>query len=163
MKTLYVLRHAKSSWDDSSLSDFERPLNGRGKKTAPFMGELMSSKNFVPEVIICSPAERAKQTAFLVKQAAHFDAEIQFENGIYESGTHNLLYIVSGINDEYDSAMIVGHNPGFEGIVETLCGDYERMPTAALAVIDLDIESWSDAKPNCGNLREILRPKEQIL
>lgn len=163
MKTLYVLRHAKSSWDDRSLSDFQRPLNKRGNRTAPFMGELMSNKNFIPQTIISSPAERAQETASLVKRAAHFDAEIQFNQGIYESSTHNLLYILGGIDDEYSSALIVGHNPGFEGIVEALGGEYQRMPTAALAVIDLNIESWSEAKPNCGTLREILRPKEQVL
>lgn len=163
MKILFVLRHAKSSWDDANLSDFERPLNRRGRETAPFMGELMRNKKLVPEIIICSPAERAKETAKLVKESAEFDAEIEFDKRIYESSTHNLLYIISGIDDIYDSAMIVGHNPGFEGIVETLCGNYERMPTAALAVIDLNCEIWNDVKPNCGNLREILRPKEQMI
>ena len=163
MKTLYVLRHAKSSWDDQSLSDFQRPLNKRGIRTAPFMGELMTSKKLIPDAIISSPAERAKQTAFFVKQAAHLDAGIQFNQGIYESSTNNLLYIVNGIDDLYSSAMIVGHNPGFEGIVETLSGEYQRMPTATLAVIDLDIESWSESKQKCGVLREILRPKEQMI
>lgn len=162
MKTLFVLRHAKSSWNDANLSDFERPLNRRGRETAPFMGDLIQNKNLVPEVIICSPAERAKETAMLVKKSAGFDVEIEFNERIYESSTHNLLYIIGKINDDFDSAMIVGHNPGFEGIVETLCGNYERMPTATLAVIDLNCESWNDVKPNCGNLREILRPKEQM-
>ena len=162
MKTLYVLRHAKSSWDNRGLSDFERPLNKRGYRTAPFMGELMLSKNLIPEAIISSPAERAKQTAVLVRQTANIEAEIQFNQGIYESSTHNLLYIVSEFDDKVNSAMIVGHNPGFEGIVETLSGEYQRMPTATLAVIDLDIESWNEVKPSYGRLREILRPKEQI-
>ncbi len=162
MKTLFVLRHAKSSWDNAELSDFERPLNKRGRETAPFVGELMKSKNLVPETIICSPATRAKETAKRVQAAAEFDVEIEFDERIYESSVHNLLYIVSEINDDFDTAMIVGHNPGFEGIVQTLCGNYERMPTATLAAIDLKIESWSDVKPQCGNLREILRPKDEM-
>lgn len=163
MKTIYVLRHAKSSWKDQSLSDFDRPLNKRGNRTAPFMGELMLSKKLIPEIIISSPAERAKQTAFLIKQAAHLDVEMKFNQAIYESSTHNLLYIIGEIDDKYSSAMIVGHNPGFEGIVQTLSGEYQRMPTAALAVIDLEIDSWSESGKNCGTLREILRPKEQMI
>lgn len=162
MKTLFVLRHAKSSWDYPHLSDFERPLNGRGKKTAPFMGKLMRSRDLVPEVVISSPAERAKQTAKLVKDAGQFEAEILFDQRIYEAGSNNLLYIIGEIADEYDAAMIVGHNPGFEGIVRILAGEYRRMPTAALAVIELDIESWSTIKPDCGSLREILIPKEEM-
>lgn len=162
MKTLYVLRHAKSSWDHPELADFERPLNKRGKKAAPFMGELMREKGLVPEIIVSSPAERAKTTARLVAGAAGFDAEIVFERGIYESGAHNLVYIVAEIEDRFGSAMIVGHNPGFEGIVRVLTGRYERMPTAALAVIDLDIGSWSETAPDTGELREVLRPKEQM-
>lgn len=160
MKTLFVLRHAKSSWKDQTLSDFERPLNKRGLRTAPKVGEFMAENELIPNSIVSSPAERAKQTANLVKDSGNFDAEIRFNSGIYESGTHNLLYIVGEFEDENQSAMIVGHNPGFEGIVEILSGEYQRMPTAALAVIDLDIKSWSEIKPKCGNLRGIFRPKE---
>lgn len=163
MKTLYVLRHAKSSWKDMSLSDFDRPLNKRGKKAAPFMGELMKKMDLIPEVIISSPAMRAKTTAKLVKESAQIDAEILFNESIYGASSNGLLYIVSSFNDAYNSVMIVGHNPGFEGIVQILAGEYQRMPTAALAVIDLDIESWNEAKQNCGTLREILRPKEQMV
>jgi phosphohistidine phosphatase len=162
MKTLFVLRHAKSSWDHPELSDFERPLNNRGEKAAPFMGELMRKKDLEPDIIFSSPAMRAKTTAKLVKEAAGFDAEIVFNRSVYEAGMHNLLYIVAEIGDEYDAAMIVGHNPGFEGIVRILSGNYERMPTAALAVIDLDIESWSETEPGCGQLREVLRPKDYM-
>lgn len=162
MKTLFVLRHAKSSWDYPNLSDFERPLNERGKKTAPFMGELMLDKNLVPDIILSSPAERAKQTILRVAEAAQFDTEIQFNERIYESSPHNLLYIISEIEDQYNTAMLVGHNPGFEGIVRILSGEYRRMPTASLAVLDLDLENWSDTKPDCGTLREIFLPRDEM-
>lgn len=160
MKTLFVLRHAKSSWDFPHLSDFERPLNKRGEKAAPLMGKVMREREFVPEIILSSPAMRAKTTANLVKESAECSAEIILNRSIYESGTNNLLYIISEISDAYESVMIVGHNPTFEGIVQILSGEYQRMPTAALAIIDLNIESWSDTKPNCGNLREVLIPKD---
>lgn len=161
MKTLFVLRHAKSSWDFPHLSDFERPLNKRGNKTAPFMGELMARKDFSPDVILSSPAHRAKRTSELVHESAGLDAEILFDEKIYASSTHRLLYIISEIDNAHSSAMIVGHNPGFEGIVRVLSGEYQRMPTAALAVIDLDIKNWNEVKQMCGSLREVLRPKEE--
>lgn len=162
MKTLFILRHAKSSWDFPDLSDFERPLNKRGKKAAPFMGKLMQEKNLVPDLIISSPAERAKQTAKLVRESAEFDVETRFDERIYEASSHSLMYLVSEIDDEADSVMIVGHNPGFENLAGVLSGERYRMPTAALAVIDLEIKNWSDIAANCGNLREFLMAKEQM-
>lgn len=162
MKTLFVLRHAKSSWDFPELSDFQRPLNERGEKAAPFMGKLMKKKNLVPDLIVSSPAERAKQTALLVKDSADFDAKIQFNDEIYEAGSQSLIYVVSEFDDEFDSATIVGHNPGFENLVGVLSGESRRMPTAALAVIELDIENWNEISANCGMLKEFFIPKEQM-
>ncbi len=159
MKTLYVLRHAKSSWDDCSLSDFERPLNERGIKTAPLMGKEMKKNDFVPEIIVCSTAKRAEQTANLVKETAEFSAEIMFEEAIYEASVTTLLHIVSRIEDEFYSALIVGHNPGFENLVRNLTGKIEAMPTAGLAVIDLKIENWNEINAESGKLREFIRPK----
>ena len=160
MKTLYLLRHAKSSWDNSNLADFERPLNERGLKTAPLMGETMREKEFLPEIIVSSPAKRARQTAGLLKDSARIEGEIEFDERIYEASTSNLLEVVSELNDEKTSALLVGHNPGFENLVRVLTGKFETMPTAGLAVIDLELESWSEVSPDCGTLREFLRPKE---
>lgn len=162
MKTLFILRHAKSSWDHPELSDFERPLNGRGKKAAPFMGELMYEKSLIPKFILSSPARRAKQTAKLVNASGEIEAEIEFDSRIYGASTNSLMHIVSDLPDDYSSAMIVGHNPGFEGLVEILNGEHHRMPTAALAVIELKVDSWQDIVAGCGELVEILRPKEQM-
>lgn len=162
MKTLFVLRHAKSSWDSPELSDFERPLNERGEEAAPFMGELMKEKNLAPDLIVSSPAERAKQTATLVKNSAEFDAEIRFNERIYEASPLTLIHIISEFDDKFDSAMIVGHNPGLESLVRILSGERHRMPTAALALIELDIENWSEIAANSGNLREFFIPKEEM-
>ncbi len=171
MKTLYVLRHAKSSWNDESLSDFERPLNERGKKAAPFMGEFMKKNDFAPDLIISSPAERAKQTAELVKKAANFEAEIRFNEKIYEASPLRLLEVVSQTDASAKTLMLVGHNPGFEGLVRVLAGENARMPTAALAVLDLEIDDWAEVyddcvafdeiKP-CGKLRTLILPKEEM-
>ena len=160
MKKLYLLRHAKSSWNDASLVDFERPLNDRGERTAPFMGKFMREKGFEPSIIISSPAMRAKQTATLVKDAAGFLCELRFDASIYEASPRTLLQIVSEIDDAHASAMLVGHNPGIESFVRLLTGDPEPMPTAALAVIDLNISVWDKIDEGCGQLRNIFRPKE---
>lgn len=162
MKTLFVLRHAKSSWEDAALADFERPLNERGRRTAPFMGELMLGNGFQPSVILSSPAVRAKQTALLVTASARFDAEIQFEDRIYEASPQGLRQVVSEIDDNHASAMIVGHNPGIEGFIRFLTGQLQPMPTAALAVINLEIDNWNAVNNGCGMLQTIYRPKAEI-
>src|SRR5436190_5546197 len=125
MKTLYLMRHAKSSWDDASLSDFEGPLNDRGLKAAPFMGKLMREKGLEPNVILSSPANRAKQTAMLVKDASGFPHEIRFDDRIYEASPQSLLQVASEIDDANMSAMLVGHNPGMEGFIRYLTGSLE--------------------------------------
>lgn len=162
MKTLYVLRHAKSSWDDAELADFDRPLNERGESTAPFMGEFMAASGFEPEVIVSSPAVRARDTARLAKEAAHLAVDTVYDERIYEASSRTLQLVASSIDDRFESAMLVGHNPGMEGLVRLLTGRSEEMPTAALAVIDLDIEQWSEIDSGLGALRRLIRPKEAM-
>lgn len=162
MKTLFILRHAKSSWDDFDLSDFDRPLNKRGLKTAPLMGEKMYENFFQPSMIVSSPAKRAKQTAILVKESAQISRAICYDERIYEASPFRLLQIVSEFDENRDSMMIVGHNPGLEGLVKILTGELQPMPTAALAVIDLNIENWKESSADCGKLRMLLRPKDEF-
>lgn len=162
MKTLFVLRHAKSSWDNINLSDFERPLNKRGLKTAPQMGEMMYRKNFQPNVIISSPAKRAKQTAILVKESAQISGKIHYDERIYEASPYRLLQIISDFDEKADSVMLVGHNPGLENLLKILTGEIQAMPTAALAIIDLNIEKWNEISQKCGKLRVLIRPKEDL-
>lgn len=160
MKTLYLLRHAKSSWDDADLADFDRPLNERGKRAAPLMGKMMSERGFIPDVVISSPANRARSTAELVTKAAGTAADIRFDEHIYEASPKTLLQVISGIDDRHETAMLVGHNPGMEGLVLCLTGSLTPMPTAALAVIAIDAGSWKDVEVHSGKLLEIIRPKD---
>ena len=160
MKRLYVLRHAKSSWDDSSLADYDRPLNERGKETAPFMGSVMRERGYLPDVVLASPAKRAAKTAKLTMETAGFNREITFVEQIYEASPQTLAKVLSGVDDTANAAMIVGHNPGMEGVIRFLTGESEAMPTAGLAVIDLNIDKWSDISHETGKLVEVLRPKE---
>lgn len=162
MKTLFILRHAKSSWVDAEMSDFERPLNDRGKKAAHFMGELMVEHDLEPYVILSSPAIRAKSTAQLLRKAAKFDAEIRYEHRIYEASPNSLLQVVTEIDNAYNSAMLVGHNPGIEGFIRYLTEHPETMPTAALAVVELEIDSWDAINAGGGELRKVFRPREEM-
>jgi phosphohistidine phosphatase len=160
MKTLFLLRHAKSSWDDAGLRDFDRPLNERGLEAAPLIGKAMRRRKLQPDLIISSPAVRAKETTGLVHEAAGLKAVVRYDERIYEASTRRLLEIVSLIDDSVGSAMMVGHNPGFEELVAVLTGEAKRMPTAALASIELNIESWSEISMDVGKLKWLLKPKD---
>jgi phosphohistidine phosphatase len=154
------MRHAKSSWDDPGLSDFDRPLNDRGTLAAPLMGEVIGKKGLSPDVIISSPARRASQTAELVRPALGTEAEIVFDRRIYEADVGALREIVQQIDDQYDTAMLVGHNPTIAEFLQYLTGRIETMPTAAVAVVELDIGRWAEMTNDSGRLAAIFRPKE---
>jgi phosphohistidine phosphatase len=159
VKTLFLLRHAKSSWEDSNLADFDRPLNSRGLKAARFIGELMFERGLAPQAIFSSPAKRAKQTAVLVREIGELPA-IVFEERIYEASPMSLLNIIAGFDPSLNSVLIVGHNPGVEGLVRVLTGETHSIPTAALSMITLGVENWSDVASNCGTLNFVIRPKD---
>ena len=160
MKTLFLMRHAKSSWDEPDVADIDRPLNERGRRTAPFMGRLMAERDLCPEKVLCSPARRARETAELVVNAAGISFETEVVDEIYEASTGTLARTVAAIDDRHASAMILGHNPGMEGLVAYLTGQTVSMPTAALAIIRLVIDSWSKTEERCGQLEVIIRPRD---
>ncbi|HEY0098306.1 MAG TPA: histidine phosphatase family protein [Pyrinomonadaceae bacterium] len=162
MKTIHLLRHAKSSWKDPGQSDFERPLNGRGREAAPLVGQFMLQKKVRPNLILSSPAERARQTAALVIKAANLDAELRFDERIYEADAARLLEVVSQIDEAAGVALLVGHNPGMEDLLTTLTGERHAMPTAALARIILDVEKWGKVREGAGRLDWLVRVKDLI-
>jgi len=160
MKTLLLLRHAKSSWDDVSLRDFERPLADRGKRDAPRMGEELRLRAPLPDLIISSPAARARQTAQAVVDAGGLTARMEFNESIYGATSAELMRLIRRIPDTVDCALMVGHNPGFEEVVSRLTGSDERMPTAALASIEFQIDHWNDLEDGAGRLVWLLTPKK---
>ncbi len=162
MKTLFLMRHAKSSWDDPNLADLERPLNKRGRAAAPFMGKLILERGYEPSVIVSSPAIRARQTAALVKETGKMRAVLHFEPLIYEASPNALRQVVAELDDAHGSALLVGHNPGIEGFIRYLTGCLEPMPTAALAVVDLNIDNWNTINDGCGELQIVVRPREEM-
>jgi len=159
MKTLLLLRHAKSSWEDADLKDFDRPLNERGLKTAPLIGRELKRRKLQPELILSSPAKRARQTTELVIQAAKLKAKVQFDERIYEASARRLFEIVAAIKPSVNLALLVGHNPGFEELTKVLTSQNTRLRTASLVCIELNLEKWGSVRPGVGELKWIVDPK----
>jgi phosphohistidine phosphatase len=154
------MRHAKSSWGDGSLADFDRPLNERGLKTAPLVGRFMRKQKLRPGLVVCSPAERARQTATLVAEAAGLLAPLRFDERIYEATSARLVEVVSQVEEGVEELLLVGHNPGLEELLERLTGESRRMPTATLARVALDVEKWSKVREGAGRVESFVVPKE---
>ena len=161
MKTLLVLRHAKSSWSDPALDDHERPLNTRGRRDAPRMGQLVREYGLIPDVVISSDAVRARLTAEAVVEAARYGGEILLDRRLYMAGPADILSRLRTVGEKGESVMIVGHNPGLEELVAQLTGEWQGLPTAALAQIVLPIDRWRDLTLSTrGTLVGHWRPKE---
>lgn len=161
MKTLLILRHAKSSWNNARLSDHQRPLNQRGRQDAPRMGRLLRTEELVPDLIISSTAERALATAEAVALSSGYEAEIRSTRLLYHAEPEAYLDAVRQTDDARECVMVVGHNPGVSELLERLTGDQEQMPTAALAQILLPIKSWRELNEATeGQLVNLWRPRE---
>jgi phosphohistidine phosphatase len=144
MKTLLVLRHAKSSWNDPALDDHERPLNERGRRDAPRMGELVREYGLIPDLVISSDAVRAQLTAEAVAETARYAGEILLDQRLYIASPADILSLLQTVQENAKTIMIVGHNPGLEELVEHLTGERQDLPTATLAQIALPIDRWRD-------------------
>ncbi len=144
MRTLLLLRHAKSSWKDVTLSDHDRPLNGRGKRDAPKMGRLLRTEQLVPDLVICSTAKRARATTKLVVETSGYGEEVIFTPDLYHATSFTYLEVLRQVPDQYRRVLVVGHNPNLEYLLEELTGDWEHLPTAALVQVTLPIEHWRE-------------------
>ncbi len=160
MKTLLLLRHAKSSWKAGNVQDFDRPLNQRGLKAAPQVGKSLRKRKLKVDLVLSSPAERARQTAQLMLESARLNVELRYDERIYEAGAARLLEVVSQIDDSANVAMLVGHNPGMEDLLKVLTGEDRHLSTAALACIELNVEKWSKVHTGIGRLEWLAKPKE---
>ena len=160
MLTLYLLRHAKSSWDDASQQDFERPLANRGRKACTLVGEFIQEKGIDFDLVLVSTAVRTRETIELVKERAKFRGEVRYDERIYEATVSELLEILAQIDNDRESVLLVGHNPGIEELLALLTGEQERMTTANFAKIKLKATKWSGNLANKGTMEWIVRPKE---
>ena len=162
MKTIYLLRHAKSSWKYPNLDDFERPLNKRGRKSAPFMGSILKKLKVSPDLILSSPANRAAMTARIIADKISYPLEkICYSESIYEFSANALIDVIKHLDDVVDKAMLVGHNPALTDLANYI-GDkpISNIPTSGIFCADLDIPSWAKISDNCGKLKFFEFPKK---
>lgn len=169
-RTLLLLRHAKSSWDDPSLADFDRPLAPRGVKAAPRIAAYLRKQKLWPKLTLCSPAQRTMQTWRLVAEGLGREIEVKPLRDLYLSPPSRLLRVLKRVPPDIQCVMMVGHNPGMEHLAELLAGPkskkkalsrlQSKFPTAALAVIEFETDAWSDIERGQGCLRRFVRPRD---
>ncbi|MEM8960534.1 MAG: histidine phosphatase family protein [Acidobacteriota bacterium] len=160
MRRILVLRHAKSDWDAAYGHDHDRPLKGRGKKAAALIGRFLEGSGQRPDHIHTSTAVRARDTVDRMIDAAGWtDLPVSASRGLYDTTADHLLEVVRGEGDEVASILLAGHEPTSSALVALLTGAVARMPTAAVACIELPIERWADVQPGRGTLVWLVTPK----
>ena len=162
MKKLYIVRHAKSSWEESGVRDHDRKLNERGKHDAPIMGELFNELGYIPDIIYSSSAKRALTTAKTISRKIGFPIDdIVVTQEIYDAITSDLIKMINGVDDKHDSLMLFGHNPSFTVLSNLLSDKYiDNIPTCGASVIELNVNSWKDVESDCGKLIAFEYPKK---
>jgi phosphohistidine phosphatase len=166
VRTLYLLRHAKSSWDDPGLADHDRPLAPRGQRAATTMAEHLRDEGIAPELVLCSSSRRTRQTLERIASALGDEAEVEFERELYAASAQELLDRLRDVDDDVESVMVIGHNPGIEQLALSLAGEGAKLadmrrkfPTAALATLDVE-SGWSELQPGGATLADFVKPKQ---
>lgn len=169
MKRVAILRHAKSSWDDAGLDDFDRPLNARGRKAAWRVGEELRRRGLVFDQVIASPAARVRETLEELARGCGEDLRVRFAPEIYQATGKALEKLLRALPEEIEAPLLVGHNPALHELLLTLASEDERgfrgriagkFPTAALAVVELDAVRWCDIAAGGGRIAELILPRE---
>jgi phosphohistidine phosphatase len=162
MKQLTLLRHAKSSWKNTDMADFDRPLSNRGEEDAPDMGKRLAERQFKPDYIMSSPARRALTTAYLVADEIGFPREqIVLNQHIYEAAVSDLVGIIQQIEETFTNVVLVGHNPGFTELSTYLTGTpIENIPTCGVFSMELAVQTWAEAEQGSGVLVLFDYPKK---
>ena len=170
MLTLVILRHAKSSWNDPAEDDFDRPLNGRGRKAAPEAGEMLRGLKIAPDLVLCSPAKRTRETLELAlpEIGAGKTPKITYDERLYLAAAPTLLECLRDTGRDAACVVLIGHNPGLHSLAVALAGTgepgllaqvSEKFPTAALAVLAFDGNEWHKVTPGSGRLLAFWTPK----
>jgi len=161
MKTLLLMRHAKSSWKDKNLKDTERPLSKRGKRNAVQIGKLLADNELKPELILSSPVRRAQETAGLLVETFDSACETIYMDRLYMAEPDIILETLMNLPDTVERVMVVGHNPGMECLMQLLTGQIASLPTAGFSNISLSIASWKElGRKARGELIQLWRPAE---
>jgi len=161
MKTTYLIRHAKSSWENPTLSDFNRPLNERGKANAPLMGKKLAEEKTVIDCLISSPAKRTTKTSLLICKELNYPHEkIIFDERIYESSLIDLIMVVNEIPNQFNNVALIGHNPAISQLFNYLTDeDLHHFPTCGIGKIELEIDQWSEIIKGIGRKIFFIYPK----
>lgn len=165
MKTLYLIRHAKSSWKDPELRDFERPLNKRGKRDAPDMGQRLKDSKIKADIIISSPAKRAFKTAKIIAKEIKYPVKkIVKKDSVYLADVPTLVKVIHKISDKQHQAMLFGHNPGLTMLANFLVNgqQLENIPTCGIFCVEFEIDSWKEVEQGIGKLLFFDYPKKPL-
>ncbi len=162
MKHITLIRDAKSSWKDTSISDFDRPLNKRGKRDAPAMAKRLATKHLSPDLIISSPTKRAFTTARIIAEEIGYPVKkISMNENIYEADTVTLFELVKSLDNSMDNVILFGHNPGFTDLCNFLTPDHiDNVPTCGIVHINLRTKLWENVKRHKGEIIEFDYPKK---
>jgi phosphohistidine phosphatase len=162
MRTLTLIRHAKSSWKENSLKDFDRPLNKRGLQNAPMMGGILKKQGVKFDLVVTSPAVRALSTAKLIAQQLDYpEGNLRLEPGLYDADVQQLLTVIQGLPDSAVNVALVAHNPGLTGLCNYLSGEsIDNLPTCAVAGIAFDLDTWVAVWRNSGRLIRYEYPRK---
>jgi phosphohistidine phosphatase len=166
VRRLFLLRHAKSSWDDPQLTDHDRPLALRGRRASEVMADYLGRERIAPELVICSSAARTRETLQRVIGGRDDQIEARVERGLYMASADELLDRVRAVPGEVESVMLIGHNPGIQTLALSLAGGGEKIarvrkkfPTGALATLEFN-GAWDELRPGGAELVSFVRPKE---
>jgi phosphohistidine phosphatase len=161
MKTIYLIRHAKSSWDNPALSDFNRTLNERGKANAPLMGKKLVEEDAVIDCFISSPAKRTTETSLSIANEMNYPSKkIIFDERIYESSLIDLIKVANEIPNQFNNVALIGHNPSISQLFNYLAGeDLHHFPTCGIGKVELEIDQWSEIVKGIGRKIFFIYPK----
>ncbi len=162
MKTLYIIRHAKSSWKDPGLTDFERPLNGRGKRNAPEMGRRLQVRGILPELLLASPAKRALATAIAIAEVVGYQPnQIQYNEALYHATVGQLYDVIQAQPNTVQHLAVFGHNPGFTDFANDLANaQIINVPTCGIVAVQVPVASWQQIQPGTGTMLWFDYPKK---
>lgn len=169
MKRLAILRHAKSSWADAGMADFDRPLNDRGRKAARRIGDKLKVRKLHFDLVLASSAARVRETLAGIGEEHDLGPDVRFDDELYGASAEMMIHVIRALPERLGSALIVGHNPGLEQLVAGLTRDDDaglrdrvaiKFPTAALAVIDFAVEQWEAVEAGTGTIVDLIVPHE---
>lgn len=163
-KTLYMVRHAKSDWSVPGQKDIDRELNIRGRNDAPRMGRKLYDMQVKPDLMVSSPAERAKLTALYIAEQLKYDIEsIKYDEEVYEASVRSLLGVINSFEDKYEKIMLFGHNPAFTYLAEYLTKKaFENIPTCGVVEIYFEVNTWKEVSGDIGELKMFIYPKNAL-